>query len=82
MGTVPNLWGSRYGLILLTKLTILGIVTITGFYNWRFVKPRLGSAEATLHLRRSARVEVAVAILVLLVTSVLVASPTAMDMIM
>lgn len=82
VGTVPNLWGSRYGLILLTKLTILGIVSITGFYNWRFVKPRLGTADATMHLRRSARVEVAVAILVLLVTSVLVASPTSMDMTM
>lgn len=82
VGTVPNLWGSRYGIILLTKLTILGIVSITGFYNWRFVKPRLGTADATMHLRRSARVEVAVAILVLLVTSVLVASPTSMDMTM
>ena len=82
VGTVPNLWGSRYGIILLTKLTILGIVSITGFYNWRFVKPRLGTPSATMHLRRSARVEVAVAILVLLVTAVLVASPTSMDMTM
>lgn len=82
VGTVPNLWGSRYGLLLLAKLTILGIVSITGFYNWRFVKPRLGTADATKLLRRSARVEVAVAILVLLVTSVLVASPTSMDMTM
>ena len=82
VGTVPNLWGTRYGLILLTKLGILGVVTITGFYNWRFVKPRLGTPDATMHLRRSARVEVAVAMIVLLVTAVLVASPTSMDMIM
>jgi copper transport protein len=82
VGTVPNLWGSRYGLILLLKLGILSIVAFTGFYNWRFVKPRLGSGEAAMHLRRSARVEVAVALLVLLVTAVLVASPTAMDMTM
>lgn len=82
VGTVPNLWGSRYGLILLLKLGILSVVALTGFYNWRFVKPRLGSREATMHLRRSAHVEVAVALLVLLVTAVLVASPTAMDMTM
>ena len=80
VGTVPNLWGSRYGLILLLKLGILSIVALTGFYNWRVVKPRLGSADATLRLRRSARIEVAVALLVLLVTAVLVAAPTALDM--
>lgn len=80
VGTVPNLWGSRYGLILLLKLGILSIVALTGFYNWRVVKPRLGSADAALHLRRSASIEVAVALLVLLVTAVLVASPTALDM--
>ena len=82
VGTIPNLWGTRYGLILMTKLVILGVVTITGFYNWRFVKPRLGTPQATMHLRRSARVEVAVAIIVLLVTAVLVASPTSLDMVM
>ncbi len=79
VGTIPNLWGTRYGLTLLLKLAILGVVALTGFYNWRFVQPRLGTAEATAKLQRSARVEVAVAILVLLVTAVLVASPTAMD---
>ncbi len=82
VGTVPNLWGTRYGLILLTKLGILGVVALTGFYNWRVVKPRLGTSDATMHLRRSAVVEVSVAVLVLLVTAVLVASPTSMDMIM
>ena len=64
------------------KLAILGVVALTGFYNWRFVKPRLGTDDATGHLRRSARVEVAVAVLVLLVTAVLVATPTSMDMVM
>ena len=82
VGTIPNLWGTRYGLTLLLKLAILGVVTLTGFYNWRFVQPRLGTAEATTKLQRSARVEVAVAILVLLVTAVLVASPTSMDAVM
>ena len=82
VGTVPNLWGTRYGITLLVKLGVLGIVALTGFYNWRFVQPRLGTPEATTHLQRSARVEVGVAILVLLVTAVLVASPTSMDIAM
>ena len=82
VGHVPNLWGTRYGITLLVKLGILGVVALTGFYNWRFVQPTLGTDAATVHLRRSARVEVAVAILVLLVTAVLVATPTSMDMVM
>ena len=57
VGTIPNLWTTRYGLTLLVKLSILGVVAGTGFYNWRFVKPRLGTEDATVHLRRSARVD-------------------------
>ncbi len=79
VGTIPNLWGTRYGIILLIKLAILGVAALTGFYNWRYVQPQLGTDEATGRLQRSARVEVAVAVLVLLVTAVLVASPTSMD---
>lgn len=82
IGTIPNLWGTRYGIILLVKLGILGVVALTGFYNWRFVQPQLGTEESTRKLQRSARVEIAVAILVLLVTAVLVATPTSMDMVM
>lgn len=82
VGTIPNLWGTRYGVILLIKLGILSIVALTGFYNWRFVQPRLGTDEATVRLQRSARIEVAVAVLVLLATAVLVALPTSMDAVM
>lgn len=80
VGRIPNLWGTRYGITLLIKLGVLGVVALTGFYNWRFVQPKLGTPEATADLRRSALVEVAVAVVVLLVTAVLVASPTSMDM--
>ena len=82
VGWERSRWCSRYGITLLVKLTILGVVALTGFYNWRFVLPRLGTGEATASLRRSARVEVAVAVLVLLVTAVPVATPTSMDMVM
>jgi copper transport protein len=79
VGTIPNLWGTRYGITLLVKLAILSIVVLSGFYNWRVVQPRLGTDAATTRLRRSARVEVGVAVLVLFVTAILVASPTSMD---
>jgi putative copper export protein len=82
VGTIPNLWGTHYGVTLLIKLTVLGLVALTGFYNWRFVKPRLGTSEASARLQHSARIEVLIAVVVLLVTAVLVGSPTSMDMTM
>ncbi len=82
VGTIPNLWGTRYGITLLVKLGILALVALTGFYNWRYVQPQLGTSAATARLKRSATVEVTVALLVLLVTAILVASPTSLDMAM
>jgi putative copper export protein len=79
LGGFPNLWGTRYGRTLLVKLAVLGVAALTGAYNWRFVKPSLGSHGATRRLRRSASVEVTVAVVVLLVTAVLVALPTPID---
>lgn len=80
LGTIPALWQTEYGKTLLVKLAILGIVTVTGAYNFLYLKPRLGKMEGVKTIRRSATIEVAVAVLVLLVTAVLVATPTAMDM--
>lgn len=74
--TVPALWRSEYGRMLLVKLAVLSIVAGTGAYNWRRVLPRLGTIDATRALRRSATVEVLVAIAVIVVTAVLVATPT------
>lgn len=76
LGTVPALWRSDYGRTLLAKLAVLSIVAGTGAYNWRRVLPRLGTIEATRALRRSATVEVLVAIVVIVATAVLVATPT------
>jgi copper transport protein len=80
LGTIPALWQTDYGKTLLVKLALLGIVTATGAYNFLYVRPRLGKIEGVKNIRRSATIEVGVAVLVLLVTAVLVATPTAMDM--
>lgn len=80
LGEIAALWESQYGKTLLVKVAILGIVTATGAYNFLYVKPRLGKLEGVAHIRRSATIEVGIAVLVLLVTAVLVATPTAMDM--
>jgi putative copper export protein len=73
--------GSRAnGRRLLVKLGILSVVALTGAYNWRRVKPALGTAAATARIQRSARAELLVGVLVIIVTAVLVATPPPMDM--
>lgn len=77
IGAAENLWGTGYGRALLLKVALLTLVGATGFYNWRRVLPCLGADdEGTRRLQRSARVELAIAAAVLLVTAVLVALPT------
>lgn len=79
LGTIPALWQTDYGKTLLVKLAVLAIVTATGAYNFLYVRPRLGKIDGVENITRSATIEVGVAVIVLLVTAVLVATPTAMD---
>jgi copper transport protein len=76
LGRIDTLWTSSYGQVLLVKLALLVGVGATGFYNWRYVQPSLGTDAATARLGRSARVELTVGLLVLVATAVLVAMPT------
>ncbi len=82
LGALPALWQTTYGRTLLIKLALLSVMAFTGAFNWLRVKPTLGHAEGAVLIRRSATVEVIVGIVILLVTAVLVATPTAMDMTM
>ena len=70
------LWTTSYGQVLLVKLALLGIVAALGYHNWRRVRPTLGTDEATARLGRSAKLELVVGLLVIIVTAVLVATPT------
>ena len=79
VGSVPGLWRTDYGRILLLKVGVLSVVAATGAYNWLRVKPALQQVHGASRIRRSATVELVVAVVVLLITAVLVATPTAMD---
>jgi putative copper export protein/methionine-rich copper-binding protein CopC len=76
VSAVPNLWRTPYGVTLLIKTVVLTGVAATGAYNWRFVRPRLGDAGGTSRIARSARLELLIALIVIVVTAVLVAEPT------
>jgi copper transport protein len=75
LGGLAPLIGSPYGKVLLIKLSLLGITAGVGAYNWRRVLPKLGEPTATRRLGHSGRIELAAAVLVVLVTAVLVATP-------
>lgn len=76
LGTLPALWESSYGRTLIVKLVVLSLVVATGAYNWRRVRPSLGDEAGTLRIRRSASVELVIGLVVVIVTAVLVATPT------
>jgi copper transport protein len=70
-----SLWTSTYGKVLIVKLALVSLLFVVGAWNWRRVKPTLGGNEGVKALRLSARAELSVSALVLVVTAVLVALP-------
>lgn len=82
LGTVSALWSTSYGQVLLLKLAVLAAVAGTGFHNWKRVQPTLGTNDATSRLARTATAELVIAFIVIIVTAVLVAMPTPVDIAM
>ena len=73
---LSSLWTTPYGWALIAKLVVVAVVFAMGAWNWRRQRPRLGTEDAGRALRRSALAELAVATLVLAITSVLVTVPS------
>lgn len=75
VGAVSGLWTTAYGRTLLLKLGVASLVFATGAYNWLKVRPALERESAGGRIRRSAAIELVIALAVLAVTAVLVATP-------
>ncbi len=73
---LSSLWATPYGYALLVKLSIVAVVFALGAWNWRRVRPMLGTEDAAHAVRRSARAELTAATLVLVVTAILVSLPS------
>lgn len=67
--------GTDWGRHLLLKNLTLAAVAAFGAWNWRVLLPRLGTVEGAGRLRRSARVELALGVVLLFITAILVALP-------
>ena len=72
LDAVAELWSTAYGRTLLLKVGLFAAVGAVGAYNWRRLTPRLRDPRGTSALLVSARVELALAIVLLAVTAVLV----------
>ena len=73
---VAALWTTPYGYALDIKLCLVAVVVALGAWNWRRMRPRLGTESAAHQLRMSATRELTFAALVLVVTGVLVSLPS------
>jgi len=73
---VAALWTTPYGVTLDIKLLLVLAVLALGGWNWRRMRPQLGTESAAHQLRRSSGMELGVAAVVLLVTAVLVSLPS------
>jgi len=73
---VAALWTTSYGYALDVKLVFVATVIVLGAWNWRRMKPRLGTEAAAQEIHRSAKAELTVAGIVLLITGVLVSLPS------
>jgi putative copper export protein len=73
---ISSLWTTSYGIALDVKLIFVLIVVMLGAWNWRRVRPSLGAEGSEHTIRRSARMELTFAALVLIATSVLVTLPS------
>ena len=74
--TLASLWETPYGKTLIGKLVVVAAVFALGAFNWRRQRPMLGHESAAIALRRSSRVELSVAAIVLLITAILVSLPS------
>ena len=70
------LWTTPYGYAVIAKLSVVAVVVGLGAWNWRRQVPGLGSPAAALELERTARIELIVAFVVLMVTAILVSLPS------
>lgn len=74
--TLDALWTTPYGYDLLAKLAVVATVFALGAWNWKRMRPQLGTDRATSTLRRSATAELVAAGVVLVLSAVLVSLPS------
>ena len=76
LNPLSSLWTTPYGYALLVKLGLVAFVFGLGAWNWRRMRPRMGTESGAVAIRRSSLMELGAATLVLVATAVLVSLPS------
>jgi putative copper export protein len=76
LNPLSSLWSTPYGYALLVKLCIVAMVFALGAWNWKRVRPTLGSEDAAHAVRRSSKGELTAATLVLIASAILISLPS------
>jgi putative copper export protein len=71
-----SLWTTPYGYMLLVKLAVVAVVFAIGAWNWRRVRPTLGSEDTARTIRRSSTAELTAAAIVLACSAILISLPS------
>ncbi|HEY2737549.1 MAG TPA: CopD family protein [Thermoanaerobaculia bacterium] len=69
------LWTTSYGYAFDAKMLVVLLVAGLGAWNWKRMRPQLGTESSGFRLQRSAAAELAFAAVVLVITAVLVSLP-------
>ncbi len=75
LGSVSGLWTDPYGQRLSIKLLLVLGIALCGRYNWKWARTIVAEGEGSARLPKTARLELALGLAVLLVTAVLVVTP-------
>jgi copper transport protein len=70
------LWTTPYGAVLFKKLFVVALVVMLGAWNWRRVAPALGKDGGARKIRASATIELVLAAVVLVLTGILLTTPS------
>lgn len=72
---ISGLWTTQYGYTLIAKVCVVVVVLSLGAWNWKRVRPTLGTEAAAQSLRRTATKELIAAGLVIILTSLMLSLP-------
>ena len=71
MGNLSHLLSTQYGVVLVLKIAVFMSAAGAGYVNWRHVTPRLELTGQRETFTRSAALEIALAVVAVLLTTVL-----------
>jgi copper transport protein len=71
LGDLGFLFGSPYGLVLVRKVVVVLMIAALGAYHWRVAQPSLDTERSITRLRTSIALDVALVLLVLVLTAIL-----------